>query len=574
MTTEENRGMGLALILLSLWLLFYALGRAALFEPDEGRHAEMAREIIMLKDWVTPRYNFIPRLDKPVFYDWLMAAAYKVFGISEWSARLPSALAAFGLVLLTCIFARSRTGLANAWWSGLILLTCVEILALARTAIPDMVLSFFMTLSLCSFFWGSRAERKRAKRSFYFLTYGAMGIATLAKGPIGVLLPGLVIFCYLGLGRKWPLLREMNLALGVTFFAAMVAPWYLIAELRNPGYLGYFLWDEHFLRYFTPQFHRSQPWYYFFAVVAAGFLPWTLILPLALNDLRKKTWDDQTLYLAVWTVLPLLFFSLSDSKLPHYVLPVYPPLSILTGKFLAKSAGDQTKKWLFALPWLTLVPPLLLLVVAFSRPDLLPQALQRSLDRVLETISLLPIVSGLLVSLLSLLALTLIRTGGGIRYLVICAGVALLSFFTIEPIRAQVSFTRSSKELAARSSVFILPDDRVVIYDAYLASLPFYLRIDRPLWIVQAEGKDTVMGSLYVGKRQLQLRSGDHQMVFNYAQFSELWRTSAQRLMVFVHAKRLHRLKQDTGGRATEISRTGDVLLVSNREAKTPGEGK
>jgi len=570
-TTSLDRRAGLALFFLSLWLLFHALGNAALFEPDEGRNAEVAREILVLDDWVTPHYNFVPRLDKPPFFYWLVALSYKIFGISEWSARLPSAVAAFGLVLLTCAFAWSKAGPAGAWWSGLILLTSAATVALAGTVIPDMVLSFFITLSLCSFFWGSRTEEKPAQRSLYLTMYGAMGVAVLIKGLIGLVLPGLIIVTYLMVKQKWRLLRKMDLIAGLALFLAVAAPWYLLAELRNPGYIRYFLWEEHLLRYWTPRFGRSEPWYYFFLVGAVGFLPWSPILPWALNDWRKKNWNDRAGYLLIWILLPILFFSFSDSKLPHYIFPIFPPLSILAGIFLARISAPQRKNWLFFLPWLIFLLPLLFLGAGFFVPDLLPPILQRSLARVFQTVSPTSMVSGVfVVSLLVFVSWTFFRARGRILYLVFCAGFAVLSFTTVEPLRTQVSQTRSSKELAAKSSVFLQADDWVGIYNAHLMSLPFYLRRDEPLGIVQAEGKDKVMGSFYAA-RHIPAEAGSDRIVFNHGEFSALWKTARRRLMVFVHEKELHQMLRDTGGGA-EILKAGDVRLFSNRRPGHPKE--
>ena len=146
----------IGLIIFCLCVLFSHLGTAVLFEPDEGRNAEIAREILLLKDWVTPHYDFIPRLDKPISYFWLVALSFRLFGLSEWSARLPSALAAFACLSVTYALARAMFGRWAALWSVLVLLTSIEFFALSRIVILDMLLTFFFSLALCAFFLGQR----------------------------------------------------------------------------------------------------------------------------------------------------------------------------------------------------------------------------------------------------------------------------------------------------------------------------------------------------------------------------------------------------------------------------------
>jgi 4-amino-4-deoxy-L-arabinose transferase-like glycosyltransferase len=282
----------LALLIFGLWALFSNLGEAALFEPDEGRNAEIAREILLLDDWVTPHYDFIPRLDKPISYFSLVAISYKVFGVSEWSARLPSALAALGSVFLTYGLARSLYGRWAALWSAMVLLTSIEFFGLGRIVILDMVFTVSLTATFCCFVIGARAVERGKGRMPFLLMYVAMGAATLVKGPIGFLLPGAVIFVHLLFTRRWTLLRNMELPLGAVVFMVTAGPWYVLAELRNPGYLRYFIFQENIVRFVTTRFNRTGPWYFFLLVLGAGFFPWTALLPRALFffiAVRSKT---------------------------------------------------------------------------------------------------------------------------------------------------------------------------------------------------------------------------------------------------------------------------------------------
>jgi 4-amino-4-deoxy-L-arabinose transferase-like glycosyltransferase len=177
-----------------LVVIFCQLGAAALFEPDEGRNAERAREILELDNWLIPHENFLPALDKPVFLYWLIAISYKVFGISEWSARLPSALAAIGCLFVLYRFARIHWGLWEALWAVLVLATGVEFFMFSRLVIFDMTLTFFTTIALCEFYSAAQTEEKNIRRRHCLLMYSAMALATLLKGPIGVMIPAWCFF--------------------------------------------------------------------------------------------------------------------------------------------------------------------------------------------------------------------------------------------------------------------------------------------------------------------------------------------------------------------------------------------
>ena len=196
-TDAVNPYLTWLLCLVCVAVLFVNLGSADFFEPDEGRNAEKAREILLLNDWVTPHENFLPVLDKPMFFYWLVALSYKIFGIAEWSARLPSIVFALGCLFLVYHFARQWWGSWAAMWSVLILLTSVEFFLLARIVRSDMTLTFCVTLALCSFYSAIHAENEKAKKLHCLLMYGALGAGTLVKGLIGLVIPGMVFFVYL-----------------------------------------------------------------------------------------------------------------------------------------------------------------------------------------------------------------------------------------------------------------------------------------------------------------------------------------------------------------------------------------
>ncbi|HEX6436002.1 MAG TPA: glycosyltransferase family 39 protein [Candidatus Binatia bacterium] len=554
----------IAISLFCLVVLFSDLGGAALFEPDEGRNAEVAREVLLLDDWITPHYDFIPRLDKPAFFFGLVALAFKVFGLSEWAARLPSVLAALGCLSLTYIVARSVFGRWAALWSVLILLTSVEFFALSRVVILDMVLTMFITLSLVCFWLGHRATGARRK-FLVLLMYASMGAATLVKGPIGFVLPAAVIFFYLLLSGKWALLREMEVSLGVPLFLILAGSWYVAVEFRNPGYLHHFLYEENFARFTSTQFNRSGPWYYFFMVLAAGFFPWTLLLPMTLADFRKRPPAEGHLFLSLWMALPFIVFSLSASKLPHYILPLYPPLAILVGASVAKAytaAPSAKTSWVLSLPAITFFLVALLPALLFLPSDFLPKKIQPQIYAVLPRTSVLFTAAAAAL----LLGLAAYKKGLWRREFYVYGSTAVgfaLFILVAEPITASVSLTRSSKQLAEAAASVIHQGDQLVLYEKYLSSLPFYLRIQQPIWVVWSGDKSKVLGSDYIAKKRPEPAAGYGKVLYIYEEFTNLSRASKSRLVVFVDDRAFDALPI-AGGAPTKLLDVGGISLVTN----------
>ena len=556
--SRDARLAAAVLGLLSLFVLFHNLGGAALFDPDEGRNAEIAREIPLTKDWVTPYYDFLPRLEKPMFFYALTALCYKLFGVSEAAARFPSAALALATFLLTYFFARRTLGSWAALWSGLILVTCVEFYAFSRIVILDMTLAFFLTLALCAYYRASAAESREKKRAHYFLMYAAVACATLVKGPIGFVFPGMIILSYLVVKRKWSGLAEMELGWGVLIFVLIAAPWYAWQELRNPGYLAYFLGQEHFARYLTPYYHRTKTWYFFFVVLAGGFFPWTLLLPSVATRLWKKPLDDLSLYLLLWAIVPFVFFSLSRSKMAEYLLPIYPALSILAGKSAANSLKTW-EVWLLSLTWQVLNLSLLYLVLGLAWPEILPVQLRAAVRQLSETTA--PFAALLLLAFVLLPWTAWMTFARDQQRLLFTSCLVFFLFFAfahrfIEPF----SLTRSYKDLAARSAPFLRPGDQLVIYDNFMPSLPFYLGVSEPIWIVTSADEDNIMGSFYLAEQRPPPAPGHGKVLFTHEEFFEQWGGRQRRLLVFIKEKYLFELRDPK-----VLLRLGGIALVANR---------
>ncbi len=549
--------------------LFYQLGAAALFEPDEGRNAEKAREILVLGDWITPHENFHPVLDKPIFFYWLIAIAYKVFGVSEWTARVPSALAALGCLALVYHFALSRWGRWPALWSGLMLLTSVEFFLLARIVIFDMTLSFFLTLSLSAFYEAAHAENAKRRRSRCLLLYLALAVATLIKGLVGIVVPGMVIFCYLLLTHQWALLRRIQLVSGALLFLMIVLPWYFLAEKENPGYLGYFFWAEHFSRFVTDEFDRGEPWYYFIGVGLIGFLPWTLLLPLvgkfAWTRTRSKKFDDALVFLLLWAVLPLVFFSLSKSKLPHYILPIFPPLAMLSALALIHryEQGSSRLRSALSLTWNIQVFVALFYLSGWFFPAVLPQQIRPAVAVMGQYIWIYAVVSGVSLAYFSRRN----RAGppvGQQRLFFVQASSLCFFLVLVAKLMVLVSPDRSAKPVAEAIPRPLASAAQVAMYDTYLAGLSFYLRSERPVWLITHAGKKrTILGNYYAIGRRADPLTPWGKAILDFDEFKEIWKTTERPLRVIVKEKNLPRLTKQVGESPSRLAAIDEYLVVS-----------
>ena len=549
------------------FVLLYQLGSAALFEPDEGRNAEKAREILLLNDWVTPHENFYPVLDKPIFFYWLIALSYKLFGLSEWTARLPSLLSALGCVLLIYLFSRSHWGRWVALWSALVLVTSVEFFLLARIVIFDMLLTLFQTVALLAFYEAAHTENRRRRVAFCLTLYLALGAGTLVKGLVAVVIPGIVFFLFILLRGRWHILRRIYLIPGAGVFLAVVLPWYLQADAQNPGYLNYYLWAEHFGRYTSATFDRSEPWYYFIVVGLVGFFPWTVILPWIIKHFWRRGWDDKTLYLMLWVSVPLLFFSASHSKLPHYILPIFPALSIMAGAILVGLDEQSPSKLRAPMISIWVVQSLnavYLLLGSFYPGILAPQIRGRFSDMA-YVLWLYAIVSLLILAYMARRRMSQDRMPQDVIYLAQVVGLAVFFVFLTE-VMISTALDRSAKITAMAVLSHLRAGEQVVFFETYMSGLPFYLDAKRPVWLItHGNKKRTFLGNYYaIGKRHNPVTPWG-EAIFNLDKFGEQWKSRTQPFLVIVKDKNLPQLADTIGEAPKRLAQINEYVVVSNR---------
>ena len=331
----------LLVVVAILW--FALLGYRDLADPDEGRVAEIAREIVATGDWLTLHLNGIDYFAKPPLQYWATAATFALFGAGEATARLSLALAAFAGVLWTGFVGYRLFGAAAGATAAAVLSSTLLYVALGHVLTPNMSVTLFMTLGIGALLLAqSRRDDRGHVRRWMLLGWAALALAVLSKGPMGVVLPGAVVVVYLLWQRDWALLRHLEIGWGVVVFLAVAAPWFVAVSVANPDFPRVFFIEEHLDRYATSAFHRDQPFYYFVPVLALGVLPWLPRLAQVLGRPRFDWWPapgqgfDAERFLWIYVVFIFAFFSMGRSKLPTYLLPILPALALLMGRRLAQ----------------------------------------------------------------------------------------------------------------------------------------------------------------------------------------------------------------------------------------------
>jgi len=321
----------LAALFVALW--FGTLETRALFWPDEGRYADVAREMAASGDYVTPRLNGLKYFEKPPLQYWASAIAFRIFEPDEWSARLWPATTGFLLVVVsTALWWRWR-GPAVGVLAGSVLASGWGIMFGAQILTLDMGLAVFLSLALLAFVGAHRPGLDAGARAWAMvLVWAMMALAVLSKGLIGIVLPGLALGVYAAVERDAAVLRSAFTLRGIAVFLAIALPWFILVQRANPEFFDLFFVREHFQRYLQPGHHRPGAWWYFLPIGAAFLLPWTGALPGALRDAwrapRQGSLRVERLLL-IWAVVVIAFFSVSSSKLPLYILPALPAIAWL-----------------------------------------------------------------------------------------------------------------------------------------------------------------------------------------------------------------------------------------------------
>jgi len=314
--------------LVSLATLFWGIWGVPLLDPDEPVYAETAREMIEFKDFLSPRIFNEYWYDKPPMYYWLVAIAQMIFGYNEFAARFPAALMGCMTSVMVYVAAAKLFNERAGFWSSLVLTSCIQFFYMSKAAVTDTTLLFFMTGALLSFI------HKR-----YWLMYVCMAFATLTKGPIGIVFPGAIIFIYIVcMGRLDEILR-MHVIRGLLLYFLIAAPWYYgMYTVHGMDFINTFLGFHNVTRFTTPEHASRVTFWYYFPVVILGLFPWTGMFFMSIrSSIGESRVDDMRnlVFMHIWWIFVFLFFTVCKTKLVSYILPMFPPMAISIGWYIA-----------------------------------------------------------------------------------------------------------------------------------------------------------------------------------------------------------------------------------------------
>lgn len=580
-STEPSWLKDILLITLILSIVYGVfLGTRPLMAPDEGRYAEIAREMVSMGNYLTPHLNGITYFEKPPLFYWIERTAIQWFGLNQWSLRLfPALIGIFGCL---AVYGASRK-LYNrtcGLLASLILGSSMLYATMSHFINPDLTLTVCLSLCLLCFILGTR--NLQAKHYFWGM-YGFAALATLTKGLIGLIFPGMIIFVWLALFNHWRQLKHYCIPSGILLFLVITLPWHLAVQIKNPEFFQFYFIDQHFLRYLTDYSQRKQPIWFFPLAVIIGFSPWICFFLTSIRlpqrrwfNTLKSIWQQRhqheiTIFFVIWFIVILLFFTLSQSLLFSYALPTLPPLAILLAyRFTpywqplcrpGKKPGSMAQE-------AKLSPPCEVdrCIHAGTTPDLI------KLGFIFFTLAGLTLgLAGLIVvhpesvgpfhktywyiSLALLAASSLLPTiayklwGFKAGFITLFTGISLcyaslnLSYPTIDH--------RSIKPLALVLRPLLTPSTEVAAYHRYYQDLPVYL--ERTVTVVNYQGE------LAFGMQH----QDTHAWMLDEASFWKHWQNSPQMYMI-MNLKE-YKIKKDIYPYLYPLAKTPQNILVTNK---------
>lgn len=533
-----TRRIAISLFLLSV--LFFTAYNAVLpiTDPVESNYALTAKEMVQSGDWISPRIYGHYWFDKPIMIYWLIAGSFTLFGITEWAARLPAAL--FSAASISFIYwfgERLFRNSSTALWSAVVLGTALEYWVLAHMIITDAVLFFFQSaaMGLLYLYW------REGKSSVVFarLAYVAAGFAVLTKGPVGIVLPGLLLIGYAVLSRQWRLLRQLYLWPGLLIFLGITAPWYgMMYHLHGVTFVKTFLGLHNYVRATISEHPKDNVFYYYLVLFPASLLPWTGVVLQSLCKKGRNLFTTPPLnFLWYWMLGIVLFYSLMATKYPTYVFPATFPAALLAGQILAETGYRRRRQWL----WLS-VPLLLLVVLIAFAQKLLPLAIS-------------PFFSYLVLAGLALITIGL-QWKGACRLLPYWAAVAAvtISLLLLQTALIPITHQRSAKDIV--QYIVTEHEPEIGLYGEYATSADFYTNQTIPLIVDEyPTGERTV----WAGKHTMPLITGN-----------DFTAKTAEKVSYIVvsHKQQQHFEQQSWAQGYQQVSRNKDILLYLKDNSK------
>jgi 4-amino-4-deoxy-L-arabinose transferase-like glycosyltransferase len=499
------------LLIAVAFIWFANLEYRKLIKPDEGRYAEIPREMVVSGDWTTPRLNGLKYFEKPPLQYWATATAYTVFGQHHWTSRLWTGLTGFAGIMLVWFAGLRLFGREAANYAAILLGSSFLYVMMGHINTLDMGVTFFLTLGIVALLLAQQTYGSHSGR-WMVIAWAALGLAVLSKGLMGLVLPGAALFIYMVVQRDFSVLKRMHWLSGLLVFLLFTVPWFYLVMKANPEFFQFFFIHEHLERFTTKVHGRYQPWYYFIPILLLGMLPWTLLM----FDTLFKTSRDKRLsgifnparFLLIWAVFIYVFFSISDSKLPSYLLPMFPALALLMGKQLAEM--DVRRLFWLVAPIL----PLMLLALGFA------PFTARLADTPLQ-------LQGYSAYAYWLFAAALVWSLGLVAALVLLrqdnkklAPVLLLAFSSLlaDQLGASgyntIARERSAYYIAEAIRPYVKVDEPFYSVDTYEQTLPFYLK--RTLTLVQFQD-EMAFGIVQEPQRWIP----------DYTSFAKVWQAQA-----------------------------------------------
>jgi 4-amino-4-deoxy-L-arabinose transferase-like glycosyltransferase len=507
-------------LLIAVALIWFAnLEYRKLIKPDEGRYAEIPREMLDSGDWTTPRLNGLKYFEKPPLQYWVTATAYTVFGEHQWTSRLWAALTGFAGILLVWFAGLRLFGREAANYAAILLGSSMLYALMGHINTLDMGVTFFLTLGIVGLLFGQSETDTKKQRNWMLLAWAALALAVLSKGLMGLVLPGAALFIYAVVQRDFSVFKRMHWLPGLLVFLLITAPWFYLVMKANPEFFQRFFIYEHFTRFTTKELGRYQPWYYFIPILLLGALPWTVLMfDTLINTWRGRTLPDKTFdasrFLLIWAVFIYLFFTVSGSKLPSYLLPMFPALALLMGQQLV-TMNSRRLFWLIA-PML----PLMLLALGFApfTAELADTPLQ---------------VQGYSAYAYWLVAAALIWSLGVIGALVFLRRdndnklTAVLTLAVSSLLAAQLGTSgyntiakeRSAYYIANAIRPYVKTDEPLYSVDTYEQTLPFYLK--RTFTLVE-----------YQDEMSFGIMQEPQRWIPDYASFAKVWQAQPAALAI------------------------------------------
>jgi 4-amino-4-deoxy-L-arabinose transferase-like glycosyltransferase len=539
------------LTILGGFFFAFMLGNRALSVPDEGRYVEIPREMVVTGDYLTPRLNGVKYFEKPVLFYWLEALSIKLFGLHEFTLRLwPALLALLGCMSVAVAGAR-LFGRLTGILAASILATSILYYAMSRAIILDMPVTVMLTVALLSFLIGTHEPTGLKRRLYLWSFYALSAFAVLTKGLIGILIPGMIIGTWILLLGEWRLLKTLYIPSGLFLFLLIVVPWHLLVNRANPEFFNFYFIHEHFVRYLTKVHGRYQPFWFFVPIVLLGMFPWSAFLVQAISRSIPSSWRERhehrdALFLLLWVCLVFLFFSASDSKLIPYILPIFPPLAILIGRYFA-AAWDSQVFLGIRVGYIILLAVVVLLVAAlivlpwfWPKPeDIQPLGAWR--------------IAFIVTIMIGAAAAWLLAAYRGFKVAFVALAVTTALFFMEANAAALRVDMNSVKKLAVTLKARLSPGDEVASYQTYYQDLPVYL--ERRITVVDWKGE------LEFGTEV----EDTSQWMLNSATFWKRWQGQSSMYLV-TKIETFNEIRKNSYLRLFPIAQDSHNILVSNKK--------